>query len=85
MRSQGLLLCRVVALKCHSVHRYSVVIFTLSGPLELYDYFFIWEQSSAQPGARWRERCHVISLMNRLNKMESLDAVFPKDLFFSHK
>ena len=34
-RSKQLSLCSVAALKCLPVHRYSVVIYTFSGPLGL--------------------------------------------------
>ena len=59
------------SLKSLPVYRYSVVMFTFSGPSDLLGSPFIWEQSCAQPGAR---RHLPLSLIIRLNQTKS--AVF---------
>ena len=50
-RPQQLSLCRVAALKSIPIHRYSVVIFTFSGPLGLLDSTRLFENRAAlNPG-----------------------------------
>ena len=75
----------MAALKRLPVHRYILIIFCAFWSCGTVGFnTFIWQQSCAQPEARRREGCHISHEQTQSIRVwcfQTLDSVFPKDIF----